>query len=60
MSVKELVMESVFSFRLWQSLILVKLQAFTLNGSETFCGVCFYLHYVAGPVSSQASGLYYE
>ena len=29
-------MESAFSFRLWQSLILVKLQAFIINGSKRF------------------------
>ena len=34
MGEKELAMESTFSFRLWQSLFLIKLHVFTINGSE--------------------------
>ena len=34
MAVKEPVMESGFSFRLWQSLFLITLHAFTVTGSE--------------------------
>ena len=36
-AVKESVMKYVFSFTLWQSLILVKFQAFVIYGSERFC-----------------------
>ena len=36
------VTESVFSLSLWCSLFLLKLLAFTLNGSDAVCnGVCF-------------------
>ena len=34
MAAKEPVMESAFSFRLWPSLLLIELHAFTINGSE--------------------------
>ena len=34
MGVKELVMESAFSFRLRQTLLLIKLHVFTINDSE--------------------------
>ena len=34
MGVKELVMESAFSFTLLQSLLLIKLHVFTINDSE--------------------------
>ena len=41
-SVAECVMESHFSFKLWWSLFLAKLQAFLINGNEVCCdGVCF-------------------
>ena len=36
MAVKESVIESVFSFTLSRSLVLVKLQAFVINGSQRF------------------------
>ena len=34
MAMKQSVMESVFNFGLWRSLVLVKLYAFTKTGSE--------------------------
>ena len=45
------VTESVFSLSLWRSMFLLKLPAFTLNGSDIVCaGVCFI----------KASGHYYK
>ena len=45
MAVREPVIESTFSYGLWQSLFLIKLHAFTVTGSEGVCdGVCFKLH----------------
>ena len=46
MALKESVMESVVSFMVGRGQILVKLQAFTMNGSERICDgvperVCF-------------------
>ena len=42
MVVKEPVMDSGFSFRLWQSLFLIALHAFTVTDSEGVCdGVVF-------------------
>ena len=39
--------------------VLVKIEAFTMNGSDGVCdGACFYLHDVQS-VFSKASGLYY-
>ena len=36
------VIESVFTLKLWQSLLLVKLQVFTINGNDRiFDGVYF-------------------
>ena len=42
MAVKGPVMASDFSFRLWRSLFLIMLHAFTLTGSEGVCdGIVF-------------------
>ena len=39
--------------------VLVKIEAFTMNGSDGVCdGACFYLHDVV-VIFSKASGLYY-
>ena len=41
-SVADSVMEYAFNLRLWQSPFLIKLQAFTINGSDrVWDGVCF-------------------
>ena len=45
------VTESVFSLKLWQSLFLVKFQAFTINGNDRICDGVYFI---------KVSGLYYE
>ena len=55
MAVKKSVKESVFNFKIRWSLILAKLQVFTINDIERFFegfseGVCFQLQAVAGSV----------
>ena len=43
MAVKEPVMESAFSFRLRQSLFLIKFHGYTITNGEGVCdGVCFF------------------
>ena len=43
MAVTNCITEAVFSYRLRQSLLFVKLQTFTVNDSDRVCkGICFY------------------
>ena len=59
------VTKSVFTLKLSQSLFLVKLQAFTMDGNKQFfsgfCdGICLYFKAVTKSVFIKVSDLYYE